>query len=44
MSEGANCTTGRRMGVETAADSLMTRAPDLRDPVTLLERRILLIR
>jgi hypothetical protein len=31
------------MGVETAADSLMTRAPDLRDPVALLERRILLI-
>jgi hypothetical protein len=36
MSEGANWTTGRRVGVETAADSLMTGTPDLRDPVTSL--------
>src|SRR5215472_12621911 len=36
ISEGANCTTGSRMGVETAADSLMTGTPDLRDPVTSL--------
>src|SRR3981081_1862898 len=41
MSGGANSTTGREISVESVLNSLMMRSPDLGDPVSLLERRIL---
>jgi hypothetical protein len=41
MSGGANWTTGEALSVRSAASSLMIGSPDLGDPVSLLERRVL---
>jgi hypothetical protein len=41
MSGGANWTTGEALSVRSMASSLMIGSPDLGDPVSLLEQRVL---
>src|SRR6476469_1415104 len=41
MSGGANSTTGGEGSADPVLNSLMMRSPDLGDPVSLLERRVL---
>jgi hypothetical protein len=41
MSAGANSTTGGEGSADPVLNSLMMRSPDLGDPVSLLERRVL---
>src|SRR6188508_728076 len=41
MSNGANSTTGGEGSADPVLNSLMMRSPDLGDPVSLLERRVL---
>src|SRR5215475_1240975 len=41
MSDGAIRTVGATLAAEPVVNSLITRSPDLGDPVSLLERRVL---